>query len=175
MTSELEYWIESLDLQPHPEGGFYRETWRAAQGIVMPGRFGGPRPYGTAIYFLLPAGQMSALHRIRSDEMWHFYTGKPLILVMIHPDGRRQDILLGPDMERGQCFQAVVPAGVWFGARVLSPTGYALVGCTVSPGFDFGDFEMASYAQLSRQFPQHAKLIEAMTPEVQQAYAQELR
>ena len=94
--------IAQLGLQPHPEGGFYRETWRAAQALALPGRYGGARASGTAIYYLLEAGDRSALHRIASDEVWHFYAGQPLRVVMLHPSGEREDLLLGPAWERGE-------------------------------------------------------------------------
>src|SRR5262245_40645527 len=114
-------WIASLGLVPHPEGGFYRETYRAAESIEaahLPARFGGRRAHSTAIYFLLLGDQISALHRIKSDEIWHFYAGTTLTLTLLHPDGRLQAHRLGPAAERGETFQALVPAGCWYGASV---------------------------------------------------------
>src|SRR5262245_29565260 len=119
-------WIARLGLAPHPEGGFYRETYRADEVIAaehLPPRFGGPRAWSTAIYFLLCGDQVSRLHRIKSDEVWHFYAGGALTLTLIHPDGRLETRRLGPDPERGENFQALVPAGCWYGAAVDDRAG----------------------------------------------------
>jgi len=140
-------WIEALRLAKHPEGGYYRETYRSTATI-------GDRAVSTAIYFLLPAGEISALHRIKSDELWHFYGGNSLTIHSIA--GRYSTIELSADNP-----QAVVPAGNWFGATV--ETGYALVGCTVAPGFDFRDFEMADRTVLLAAYPQHHQVIERLT------------
>ena len=159
------FWIERLALLPHPEGGHYRESYRATEripGPALPGRYGGARVSSTAIYFLLRAGEVSALHRIRSDELWHFYAGGPLAVSVIDQEGTRRDLTLGPDPDAGQLFQAMVPAGAWFGAAVCPGTAYALVGCTVAPGFEFADFELADRSALTRRYPQHAALIERL-------------
>jgi predicted cupin superfamily sugar epimerase len=148
-----EYWIERLGLKPHPEGGYYAETYRAAQTLPN------GRPVATQIYFLLEHGNFSALHRLGSDEIWHFYLGDPLTVHLIEPAGSYRSLRLGPD----HSFQGVVPAGCWFGATVENPGGYALVGCTVAPGFDFADFELAEREALSRLYPQHRALIERLT------------
>ena len=140
-------WIELLGLVKHPEGGYYRETYRSAATV-------GARAVSTAIYFLLPAGEVSSLHRIKSDELWHFYAGNPLTIHIIA--GRCSTIALNADNP-----QTVVPAGNWFGATV--ETGFALVGCTVAPGFDFCDFEMASRPALLAAYPQHRRIIERLT------------
>lgn len=160
--------IEKLALQPHPEGGFYRETYRAAETVAdgaLPDRFAGDRAFSTAIYFLLRGEDFSALHRIRSDECWHFYLGRTLEIVEITTDGRLVLTRLGTDIAAGEVPQSVVPAGHWFGARLADPRpdAFALVGCTVAPGFDFADFEMANRADLRAAVPQHATIIEAMT------------
>jgi hypothetical protein len=159
-------WIRLLDLTPHPEGGYYRETYRSpetAAAAHLPPRFAGPRAISTAIYFLLPGDQVSALHRIRSDEIWHFYAGSALTLFVIHPDGRLERARLGPDATAGERFQALVPVGCWYGATVEDPVSYALVGGTVAPGFDFADFELGERAALLREFPQHRAVIERLT------------
>jgi predicted cupin superfamily sugar epimerase len=151
-------WVEALRLSPHPEGGFYRETYRATELIDaahLPARFGGSRAHSTAIYFLLPGHQVSVLHRIKSDEVWHFYAGGSLTLTLIHPDGRLEHQRLGPDPEGGDHFQVLVPAGAWYGAAVDDRASYALVGGTVAPGFDFADFELADREALLARFPQH--------------------
>jgi predicted cupin superfamily sugar epimerase len=129
----------------------------------LPGRFGGARACSTAIYFLLRGDQVSRLHRIKSDEIWHFYAGGALTLTLIHPDGRLETLPLGADPERGESFQVLVPAGCWYGAAVDDPESYALVGGTVAPGFDFADFELADRQSLLAAFPQHRDAILRLT------------
>jgi uncharacterized protein len=166
MARTAAQWIVALGLAPHPEGGFYRETYRAGETVEaahLPARFGGARAHSTAIYFLLPADQVSALHRIRSDEVWHFYAGDALTLTLLHPDGRLEERRLGPDLDRGERFQVIVPAGAWYGAAVDAGGAYALVGGTVAPGFDFADFELAERAALLARFPQHRAAILRLT------------
>ena len=161
------YWVEKYHLQPHPEGGYFAETYRAAEQIphaALPERFAGRRAFSTAIYFLLEGHQFSALHRIQADELWHFYAGDPLKVFVIHAaSGKSEVIRLGPDPEAGEVFQAVVPAGAWFGSRPVTGATYSLVGCTVAPGFDFADFELAERESLLAEFPQHAEIIKRLT------------
>jgi len=126
--------IAKLGLKPHPEGGYYRETFRDA-----PNASG--RSHGTAIYYLLSAGERSHWHRVDAAEIWHWYGGGPLELRIAHEDGRRETFVLGNDLENGQLPQGVVPPRAWQSAQPLGD--YALVGCTVSPGFDFSGFELA--------------------------------
>jgi len=162
------YWIDRLGLEKHPEGGFFRETYRseeAVDGPALPDRFGGSRAFCTAIYFLLEGSDFSALHRIRSDEIWHFYAGAPLTVHVIAPDGDHSTAVLGRGPEAGETFQAVVKAGCWFGALVGGTTSYSLVGCTVAPGFAFEDFELANRHELLVRYPQHRVLIERLTRE----------
>jgi uncharacterized protein len=151
--------VGALGLAPHPEGGFYRETFRAPLAVGAPQ---GTRAASTAIYFLLPAGAFSSLHRVRSDEVWHHYDGDPLELYTLHEDGGHRVESLGRDLARGERPQIVVPAGVW---QAAVPVGsrFALCGCTVAPGFDFADFEMPSRAELIEQFPEVRELIERLT------------
>jgi predicted cupin superfamily sugar epimerase len=159
-------WITHLNLQAHPEGGYYQETYRADDQLTvegLPERYPGPRSASTGIYFLLKGDQVSHLHRIRSDEMWHFYAGTALTVHLINPAGDYHQLKLGPDFDAGQSFQGVVPAGCWFGASVDAPDGYALVGCTVAPGFDFEDFELADRRTLLNQYPAHQEIIERLT------------
>jgi len=163
-----DYWIETLALAHHPEGGWFRESYRSSEQIpadALPERFHGPRSFCTAIYFLLERGDFSALHRIKSDEIWHFYEGAPLTVHVITPGGERYDILLGRDAACGHNLQAVVPAGCWFGAETRG--AFSLVGCTVAPGFDFSDFEMGERARLTELFPQHRLLIDHLTRDCQ--------
>ena len=160
------YWIEKLHLQAHPEGGYFAETYRSSEQVQaahLPERYGGKRSFSTGIYFLLEYPEFSALHRIKSDEMWHFYAGNTLLVYVIEPDGKLEIIRLGRNPEAGEQFQAVVKAGCWFGSRPEKKNTYSLVGCTVAPGFDFADFEMAERKELLRQFPQHQSVIELLT------------
>jgi hypothetical protein len=166
MTDTADYWIAALDLRPHPEGGFFRETYRAAEVIAaehLHGRFGGPRPVATAIYYLVTDANPSTLHRLRADEIWHHYAGSSVTLHQIDADGRLIETRLGPLDGLGAAPQVVVPAGHWFGATVDDDRSCTLVGCTVSPGFTSDDFELGERASLVRQFPQHEQLIRRLT------------
>jgi uncharacterized protein len=166
VPKSAQYWIDKLNLTAHPEGGNYRETYRSDLSIVreaLPAQFTGARLVSTAIYFLLEGDNFSAFHRLRSDELWHFYAGSPIAVHVIEPDGGYSKIALGGDAEAGEVFQAVVKAGRWFASRVRDPQSFALAGCTVAPGFDFADFELGKRSELIRLYPQHRKLIEALT------------
>lgn len=148
--------IEKLALAPHPEGGYYRRTYQCGQMLTprgMPCGFEQPRPVSTAILFLLRAGQYSRLHRIRQDELWHFHLGGPLRLVWIDKVGRAREVILGPDIFNGHALQVAVPGGQWFGATPAPGSGFSLVGCTVAPGFDFADLQLARRHELERRFP----------------------
>jgi uncharacterized protein len=161
------YWIAKLRLAPHPEGGYFRQTYKSDLTIVgqaLPG-FPGARAVSTAIYFLLEAEQFSAFHRLRSDEMWHFYAGAPLVVHVIDAGGDYSSVLLGSTPKAEQMFQAVVKAGCWFASEVQDHKSWALVGCTVAPGFEFEDFELARREELALQFPRHRRLIERLTRE----------
>ncbi len=157
--------INELKLQPHPEGGYYSRTYESAEMIpadALPDRFGADRRISTAIYFLLEGTEYSAFHRIKSDELWHFYAGEGLHIHVIHPDGRGEVLLLGNDLANGYRFQQLVKAGCWFTSRPATTNSFALVVCTVAPGFDFADFEMAKKEQLLNEFPQHKEWIEQL-------------
>ncbi|MCI0464757.1 MAG: cupin domain-containing protein [Gemmataceae bacterium] len=161
--------IRLLQLQPHPrEGGYFRETYRAAEGYpaaALPQRYGSPRSASTAIYYLLTPGTCSALHRLATDEVFHFYLGSPVRMLQLLPDGQGREIILGPDLLRGQSPQVVVPRGVWQGS-LLEPGGdFALLGCTVAPGFDYSDYEGGSRESLLARYPAFADLITRLTPE----------
>jgi predicted cupin superfamily sugar epimerase len=159
-------WIDGLQLRPHPEGGWFRETYRAWEVVglaALPPRFGGDRAFSTAIYFLLDGDEFSALHRIKQDEVFHFYDGSALSLHVIDPQGSYSMVTVGRDLSAGQVPQAVVKAGCLFGATVSDPSSYSLVGCTVAPGFDFADFEMPDREEICHQFPQHRQVIERLT------------
>jgi len=153
-------------MQAHPEGGYFAESYRSAEIIpqdALPKRFEGDRNFSTAIYFLLESHQFSALHRIQSDEMWHFYAGSPLYVFYIDNQGMVQTIKLGDSPENGEVFQAVVPAGVWFGSKPAQTDNYSLVGCTVAPGFNFADFELSGREKLLQQYPEHGEIIKLLT------------
>ncbi|MEP7108999.1 MAG: cupin domain-containing protein [Ferruginibacter sp.] len=158
--------VEKYTLLPHPEGGFFKENYRSLEiipQIFLPKRFNGERSYSTAIYFLLEKGNFSAFHKINSDECWHFYAGATLWIHVIHLNGRLETIKLGSDLLNGEQFQAVVPAECWFASEPAPGTDYSFVGCTVAPGFDFSDLELAKSDVLSKQFPQHTTLISRLS------------
>ncbi|HEX6226656.1 MAG TPA: cupin domain-containing protein [Chryseolinea sp.] len=160
-----DYWIHHLKLHEHPEGGFYRETYRSKENIQpcgLPLRFPAPRSFSTAIYFLLRSKDRSLFHRIKSDELWHFHAGSALMLYVLH-GGTLSEFRLGNNPENGDSLQVVIPGTAWFGAKVVSPEGYTLSSCTVAPGFDFKDFELANRAKLLQEFPNHSAIIEALT------------
>lgn len=159
--------IRKLDLQPHPvEGGFFRETYRAADRLpasVLPAH-AGPRSVSTAIYYLLKPGHVSELHVLPGDEVFHFYLGSPVRMLQLWPDGRGREVVLGPDLAAGHVPQMVVPAGVWQGTRLLGTDGFALLGCTVAPGFDYADYRGSSRAELIARWPAFAEEITRLTP-----------
>jgi len=165
-TVNAQYWIEKLQLEAHPEGGCFRQTYKADLTLAqaaLPSGFTGARAASTAIYFLLEGEKFSAFHRLRSDEVWHFYDGSPLVVHVIEPEGKVSRVLLGRDLDAGQVLQAVVKAGCWFASHVADWSSFALVGCTVAPGFDFADFEMGRRKELMERYPLHAELIERLT------------
>ena len=166
MNKDYKYWVEKLEMLAHPEGGFYKETYRS-DGLIpkaaLDSSFGGNRNHSTAIYFLLTAENFSAFHKIASDEIWHFYAGDGLDISVIQEDGTYECIHLGNGETEDQVFQAVVPAGAWFASEPTNKKGWALVGCTVAPGFDFEDFVMAKRADLLREYPQFEELIVRLT------------
>ncbi|GAB3856984.1 hypothetical protein GCM10028822_30000 [Hymenobacter terrigena] len=152
--------IQQLHLQPHPEGGYYRETYRASHYTTAAS--GAQRNVSTAIYYLLENNDRSHFHRIQSDELWFFHQGQPLEVLLLE-NGQLTILTLGHDVGRGELPQAIVPAHTWFGARVKSGTGFSLVSCTVAPGFDFADFELADRTRLTAEFPDQTTIIEQFT------------
>ena len=159
--------IRLLGLQPHPkEGGYFRETYRAADvwpAHALPPRYGSDRPASTAIYYLLTPSTFSALHRLQSDEVFHFYLGDPVRMLQLLPDGTGQTIVLGPDVLGGQQLQALVLRGVWQGSMLQAGGGFALLGCTVAPGFDYADYETADRSELQTRYPAFAADIAQLT------------
>lgn len=160
-----DFWIKNLSLSEHPEGGYYRETYRATESVstsALPARFGAERNYCTAIYFLLPSEKRSLFHRIKSDEIWYYHAGSSLTIYSLDKNGLKK-YRLGPDLENGECLQIIIPANVWFGAIVNENDSYTLSSCSVSPGFDFNDFELAEQATLLREFPNEGEIIRRLT------------
>jgi hypothetical protein len=160
------YWIKALGLKPHPEGGFYCEVYRSTENIqrpALPSRYSGDRVFSTSIYFLLRSGEVSRFHRLRSDEVWHFYEGSAVVVHVLKPGGSSEIIQIGREPSRGESFQAVLRAGWWFGAEIPDSAAYALIGCTLAPGFDFADFELARREDLLKDFPVHGAIIERLT------------
>ena len=158
-----QYWVEHLKLKPHPEGGYFKETYRCKESLTaeqLPERFDQPHSISTAIYYLLEAPDFSAFHRIKQDELWHYYSGNSGLSVhVISQTGEYHKLKLGNNPDLGQSFQHLVKAGDWFAASVDEADGFALVGCTVAPGFEFADFEMAQAEDLLSQFPAHQSLV----------------
>ena len=154
--------IRALHLHPHPvEGGYFRETYRSAATLSA---HGGTRNVSTAIYYLLKPGHVSELHVLPTDEVFHFYMGAPVRMLQLWPDGTGREITLGPNLTAGEVPQLVVPAGVWQGTRLAGDTGFALLGCTVAPGFDYADYASASRAELAAKWPAFADAIKLLTP-----------
>lgn len=165
-ASRIQFLTQSLELREHPEGGYYREVYRSADEIQhndIAGKFNGSRNYGTSIYFLLTSESFSAFHKINQDETWHFYEGSAIDLHVISPDGAYQKVKIGSSLEKGEVFQFTVPGDHWFAAKVEKDESYALVGCTVAPGFDFEDFTLGERDSLMRQYPDHRGIIAELT------------
>lgn len=158
--------ITLFDLTKHPEGGYYKETYRSKGEILsenLGNNFEGNRNYCTSIYFLLTSDTFSAFHKISQDEIWHFYTGTPLKLHLISPDGNYSFVLIGNNFLNDEIPQFTVPAHYYFAAEVVEKDSFSFVGCTVSPGFDFRDFVLPSCEELSKEFPEHTKIIAQLT------------
>lgn len=159
-------WIERLHLTPHPEGGYFIESYRSPHTLAtahLPRTYDAPRALATAIYFLLEGGDFSAFHRLKGDEIWHHYGGGALTLHRIDPDGSMDAAILGNDLTAGERPQVIIPAGTWFAAAVSDPNSYALAGCTMAPGFSFADLELADRDALVRAYPEHAAIIARLT------------
>ncbi len=157
-TAELK---QQLGLEPHPvEGGYYRRTYTSSGTVDLPR---GKRAQGTAIYYLLEQGAFSEMHMLASDEIFHFYLGDPVEMLQLHPDGSSALFTLGPDIAAGQHVQLVVPAGVWQGTHLIGQGKMALLGCTVTPGFDFADYSNATADELIARWPHEAERIRKLT------------
>jgi hypothetical protein len=159
-------WIEQLSLQRHPEGGWFKEVYRSPEIILkahLPSRYSGDRHFGTSIYFMLEGGDFSAYHRLQSDEIWFYHDGCPLWLYIIDETGNLTKILIRKNVAEGACLQYAIPAGCWFAGKPVDEQSFTLLGCTVSPGFDFSDFELATRENLIKMHPQHSAHITQFT------------
>jgi hypothetical protein len=157
--------VQQFNMLPHPEGGYYKETYRSLETIqheALPIRFGGNRYFSTAIYFLLEQGNFSAFHKIKSDECWHFYAGQSLLVYVLQPNGNLSIIRVGNNLEAGDTFQYVVPANCWFASEPAPESDFSFVGCTVAPSFDFADFELVKASNLIKEFPQYSNIIKRL-------------
>jgi uncharacterized protein len=162
MIHSAQYWINKLQLLKHPEGGYYREVYRSNDFVHkknLPDRYSSFRSFSTSIYFLLESSEFSSFHRLKSDEIWHFYEGSAISIMIIFPDGGFRKTVLGINPEENQVYQAVIPQGCWFAAHVKDSDSFSLVGCTVSPGFDFEDFEIGRKNILISLYPKYTRII----------------
>jgi len=160
-TYTAEYWIGKLQLIKHPEGGYYKETYRASETITLHDER--RRNTSTAIYYLLSGNDKSHFHRISSDEIWVYHHGEPIEIVVLEKDGTISTKVLGKNLHEGEDLQIVIPANTWFGAKLKNSNGYSLVSCIVAPGFDFKDFVLADRGELVQQFPNCKAVIEKFT------------
>lgn len=163
---DAKFYIDYLNLKVHPEGGYFSEIYRSdilISNSSLPYDFTGDRNVSTSIYFLLDNSNVSKFHRLKSDEIWHFFDGKPIYIYTISDNGKLDSFKLGRDLENGEAFQIVIPKNTWFGAHLEDYSGFALVGCTVAPGFDYNDFELAKRKDLLNLFPEYNQLICQLT------------
>jgi predicted cupin superfamily sugar epimerase len=166
MHEKAKYYIDRLKLLQHPEGGYYREIYRSGEFIDikgLPKRYTNKRVFSTSIYFLLDGRQVSKFHRLKSDEVWHFYDGSSVKIYIIDKNNNLNEITLGKDLSAGDVFQLTITNNNWFGAELIEKNSFALIGCSVSPGFDFEDFELADRDILLKNFPQFENVIKRLT------------
>lgn len=166
MPDNAQYWIDKLGLIKHPEGGYYKEIYRSSEIISnqeLSVKYDGLRNLASSIYFLLTSNDVSHFHRLRSDEIWYHHAGSALTIYMIAQDGKLTESKLGTNGTQGEIPQVIIPRGSIFGALVNQNNSFALIGCMVSPGFDFQDFELLSGAELRQKYPQHEKTIFMLT------------
>jgi predicted cupin superfamily sugar epimerase len=158
--------ITLLNLKPHREGGYFVETYRSLEALserALPSRYKGDRSFGTAIYYLLTPETFFSMHRVQSDEIFHFYLGDPIEMLQLFPDGSGRLLTLGSDILHGIQPQVVVPSGIWQGGRLLKDGKFALLGTTVSPGFEYADYESGQRDDLIKSYPHFQDLIIALT------------
>ncbi len=161
-------WINQLELEKHPEGGYFKEVYRSDEHVIkkaLPSRYIGDRSFSTSIYFLLKDRDFSCFHRLQTDEIWHFYQGTTLEIFVLHQKEGLSRHLMGQQAGAGEHLQITILRDQWFAARVVEPNSFSLVGCTMAPGFDFHDFELANRKQLISEFPQYSQLIKELTIE----------
>ncbi len=166
MKNKAEFYISHLNLSPHPEGGYYKELYRSNEIIKaanLPGRYKTARTFSTSIYFLLKKNQVSVFHKIKSDEIWHYYDGCGVKIYIIEKNGIINEILLGNKLKNGQLPQVVIYKNSWFGAELLDKSSFCLMGCTVSPGFNYEDLQLGEREKLLNLFPRHEKIIKKLT------------
>lgn len=160
MNEKAKYYIQKLQLKKHPEGGYYREIYRASEMFYIDQpKKSLKRNVSTSIYFLLEGTQVSKFHKLKSDELWHFYDGASVKIYIIDEKGKLTEIVIGKKIENGEVFQTTIKKNNWFAAEVINKKSCALIGCTVSPGFEFSDFELGNRATLLEQFSEHKNLI----------------
>ena len=166
MNQQAKAIINHLNLEQHPEGGYYKEVYRS-EGVINPDSdetvYPSSRNFSTSIYYMLEGLDTSSFHRIRSDETWHYYTGSSATIHIIHPDSLYEARYLGPELSRGQSYQLTIPGRSWFGVTVDDPDSFMLAGCTVAPGFDFKDFEIGDPYKLKQAFPEHKAIINRLS------------
>lgn len=163
---DANYWIDKLEMEQHPEGGYYKRLYASGeiiQAAGLPKRFTSDRRLMSCIYFLLTSDSFSSFHKLQSDEIWNFYKGQAIRLTTINANGELKQELLGPDIDEGQASQIAVPANTWMAAEIVEDNGFALLGCTVAPGFEFDDWELGERKRLLAQFPQHKDVITRLT------------
>jgi predicted cupin superfamily sugar epimerase len=160
--NDPQHWVATLGLEPHPEGGYYKRTFESSERTSdqeLSVNFEGERKLYTSIYFLLTSKDVSHFHRLKSDELWYYHAGSPLTIHIIHENGDYEEIKLGINLDKGEVPQALVPKNSIFGSSVMEENTFSLVGCMVSPGFDFQDFELFTQDNLLSQYPQHKDII----------------
>ena len=165
-TNNADYFIKTLGLIPHPEGGYFRETYRSSDSIdtsILSDSFTENHVLSTSILFLLKSGECSKFHKLNRDEMWHFHYGCPIKVVSISENGFLKENILSPEIDKNHVFQVLLPANTWFAAYPIQAASFSLVGCTVAPGFEFSDLELANAKYLLEKFPQHKELIKTLT------------
>ena len=166
MNEKAKYYVAKLQLNPHPEGGYYKEIYRSGEIYFaehLPGRYSGGRNFSTSIYFLLEGKQVSKFHKLKSDELWHFYDGTSIKIYIFNNSMSLSEIVLGNNLDKGEIFQIAIEKENWFAAEVIDKSSYSLIGCTVAPGFDFADFELANRKELVEKFSLYRDLIKRFT------------
>lgn len=160
------YYIQKLGLIKHPEGGYFKEVYRCDELLEkerLPQRYNGDRNMSTSIYYLLENDDFSSFHKLKSDEIWHFYKGTSVMIYVIDEHGILTENILGDDLDKNEHLQFTIKKGTWFAARIIQPHSFVLIGCTVAPGFNFADFEMGKRSDLLKWFPEYKNIIERLT------------